>query len=267
MTVRLDKTAPTITASRTPAPNAAGWNNTDVTVSFSASDATSGVEVLDPPDDADHATAPNQSVTGTATDNADNTASTTVSGINIDKVAPTLSGKPTSDPNAAGWFNDDVTIAWTATDTLSGVTAPANSTIGGEGTGLTAAAAVTDKAGNSSGSVQSAPVKIDRTAPHTTVSAPPAWNNSDLTLSLAANDALSGVDRTRYVLDGGATVTGTSVPVTSEGQHTLEFWSTDVAGNVEAEAVRLLRHRQDLAHDRAHPGPGRERRGMEQLRP
>ena len=233
VTVRLDKTAPTIAGSRTPVANANGWNNTDVTVSFSASDATSGVKSATPPT-ALTGNGANQSVTGTATDNADNFSSTTVGGINIDKVAPTLSGKPTSDPNGAGWFNDDVSIAWTATDTLSGTTTPQNSTISGEGTGLTATAGVSDRAGNSSGSVQSAPVKIDRTAPHTTVSAPPAWNNSDLTLSLTANDALSGVDRTRYVLDGGAPVTGTSVPVTSEGQHTLEFWSTDLAGNGEA---------------------------------
>src|SRR5207248_9094199 len=42
-TVSIDKTAPTITADRSLAANANGWNNTDVTVSFSCSDALSGV--------------------------------------------------------------------------------------------------------------------------------------------------------------------------------------------------------------------------------
>ena len=123
VTVKLDKTAPTITGSRTPAANANGWNNTDVTVSFAPSDATSGVKTSSAPTTLSTSAA-NQSVTGTVTDNADNTASTTVSGINIDKVAPTLSGTPTTDPNAAGWYKGDVTVAWTATDALSGTTQP-----------------------------------------------------------------------------------------------------------------------------------------------
>ena len=121
VTVKLDKTAPTITGSRTPAANANGWNNTDVTVSFVPSDATSGVKSSTPATVLS-ANGANQSVTGTVVDNADNTASTTVGGINIDKVAPTLSGKPTTDPNAAGWYTGDVAVAWTAADALSGTT-------------------------------------------------------------------------------------------------------------------------------------------------
>ena len=231
VTVKLDKTAPTIVGSRTPAANANGWNNTDVTVSFTPSDATSGVQSSSAPTTLSTSAA-NQSVTGTVTDNADNTASTTVGGINIDKVAPTLSGKPTTDPNAAGWYNGDVAVAWTAADALSGTTNPANSTITGEGTALTASATATDKAGNST-NAQSAAVKIDRTAPNTTVTAPPAWNKSDVTLTLVPSDGLSGVDKTFFQLDGGAPTTGTSVPVTAEGNHTLRFWSTDLAGNTE----------------------------------
>ncbi len=231
--VKLDKTAPTLTGSRTPAANANGWNNSDVTVSFAPSDATSGVKTSTAPTTLSSSGA-NQSVNGAATDNADNTATTTVGDINIDKVAPTLSGKPTTAPNAAGWYTGDVTVAWTATDALSGTSNPANSTIGGEGTALTASATATDKAGNTSGSAQSPTVKIDRTAPNTTVTAPPAWNKNDVTLTLVPEDALSGVDKTFYSLDGGAPVEGTSVPVTAEGEHTLRFWSTDVAGNTEA---------------------------------
>ncbi|WP_157695462.1 OmpL47-type beta-barrel domain-containing protein [Nakamurella panacisegetis] len=232
VTVKLDETAPTITGSRTPTANANGWNNTDVTVSFAPSDATSGVKRSSDPTTLGTSAA-NQSVTGAVTDNADNTASTTVGGISIDEVAPTLSGKPTTDPNAAGWYHGDVIVAWTAADALSGTTNPANSTITGEGTALTASTTASDKAGNST-NAQSAAVKIDRTAPNTTVTAPPAWNKSDVTLTLVPNDGLSGVDKTYFQLDGGAQTAGTSVPVTAEGNHTLTFWSTDAAGNTEA---------------------------------
>lgn len=238
--VKVDKTAPTIVGSRTPAANANGWNNTDVTVSFTPTDSLSGVKASTPATTLS-ASGADQSVVGTVTDNADNTASTTVGGINIDKVAPTLSGKPATGPNAAGWYRGDVAIEWTATDALSGTTNPADSTITGEGTGLTATTSVTDRAGNGSGSVQSTPaVRIDRTAPTTSVTAPPAWNKSDVTLTLVANDGLSGVDQTFYRLDGGAQTAGTSVPVTAEGEHTLTFWSTDAAGNTEtAHTVRF----------------------------
>jgi hypothetical protein len=233
VTVKVDKTAPTIVGSRTPAANANGWNNTDVTVSFTPGDATSGVKSSTGPTTLTGDGA-NQSVSGTAIDNADNSASSTVGGINIDKVAPTLTGAPTTSPNSAGWYRGDVTVAWTAIDTLSGTTNPANSTITGEGTGLTASATATDKAGNASSASSAPAAKIDRTAPNTTVTAPQAWNKSDVTLSLVPNDALSGVDKTFYQLDGGAQTVGTSVPVTAEGNHTLTFWSTDLAGNTEA---------------------------------
>ena len=38
ITVRIDKTAPTITHTQSPLPNADGWNNTDVTVTFDCAD-------------------------------------------------------------------------------------------------------------------------------------------------------------------------------------------------------------------------------------
>lgn len=236
LTVKLDKTAPGITGSRTPAANANGWNNTDVAVSFSCSDTPSGTAsgiasclggtTLT-------AGGAGQSVTGTATDIAGNTASSTVGGINIDRVAPSLAGAPLTAPNAAGWYTGDVTIRWTATDALSGIVSPpADSTIGAEGSNLTVATSVTDRAGNTT-SATSPAVRIDRTAPSTSATAPAAWNNTDVTVVLAATDSLSGVAATRYRVDGGATQTGTSVTFASEGVRTLEFWSVDAAGNTE----------------------------------
>lgn len=91
ITIKLDKTPPAITGSTSPAPNANGWNNTNVTVSFQCSDTLSGLAAGSPP-------APSvllsegagQSVTGECTDVAGNSASATVAGINIDKTPPTL---------------------------------------------------------------------------------------------------------------------------------------------------------------------------------
>jgi hypothetical protein len=235
VTVKLDKGAPTIASSRTPAANANGWNNTDVTVSFSCADSPAGIKSCSGPTTVSTSGA-NQSVTGTAVDNADNSASATVSGVNLDKVAPTLSGAPTTAANANGWYMANVTIAWTAGDSLSGLagTAPANSTITGEGSGLKASASVSDKAGNTT-TADSAVVNIDRTEPTTAISGVSnTWTNENVTVTLAPTDNLSGVASTSYAVDGGTAQTGTNFTLSAEGDHTVTFSSRDRAGNVEA---------------------------------
>ena len=240
VSVQLDKTLPKIDAARSPLGNADGWNNSDVTVSFTCSDALSGIKSCTGGGSVTlSGEGANQSVPGEASDNAGNTNSAGVTGINIDKTEPTLTGAPVAAPNGtdaqgAKWYDGDVTVAWSASDALSGLAAapPANSVITGEGTGLFASRSASDKAGNTS-NADSAKVNIDRTAPSTDATAPTAWRNTDQTVTLSATDALSGVKATHYVLDGAARQTGTSVPVSGEGVHTLEYWSVDHAGNEE----------------------------------
>ena len=72
----------------------------------------------------------------------------------------------------------------------------------------------------------------DVLAPVTTSNALATYVSS-AAITLSATDAGSGVAATYYQLDGGAQVAGTSVTVTTVGSHTLEFWSVDVAGNIE----------------------------------
>ncbi|MDP2182155.1 MAG: hypothetical protein Q8K99_06265, partial [Actinomycetota bacterium] len=66
------------------------------------------------------------------------------------------------------------------------------------------------------------------------------WWKSGVTVELTAEDPVSGgvasgVDETWHSLDGGTTWSkGTVVPVSTEGEHTLQFYSIDRAGNTEA---------------------------------
>ena len=98
VTVKLDKTAPIINGAPTTTPNANGWYKSAVTVHFTCSDALSGVASC-ASDDTLTANGANQSTTGTAVDNAGNTAQKVVSGINIDSIGPVItmsgSGPPT----------------------------------------------------------------------------------------------------------------------------------------------------------------------------
>src|SRR5262249_54674570 len=139
--------------------------------------------------------------------------------------------------NAAGWYNGDVTVAWTCSDALSGIAGgvcPANDLVTGEGDNLSASASVKDKAGNTTNAVGDG-IKIDRTAPTTRADAPAGWNNQDVTVNLTAHDALSSVDATYYILDNGSQQSGNALTISTQGIHTLKFWSVDKAGNAESE--------------------------------
>jgi hypothetical protein len=149
--VKRDATAPMISGSASPAPNGAGWNNSDVAVSFTCSDNLSGIASCGP-----NATltgeGTGQSASGTAVDNAGNSGSATVSGINIDKTAPNVAlvGGPA---NGASYYFGFVPAAPTcsANDTLSGLTA-AGCGVSGYSNAVgshTVTASATDNAGNS----------------------------------------------------------------------------------------------------------------------
>src|SRR5262245_59955521 len=103
--INIDKTAPTVSGGRTPAANANGWNNTNITVTFTGTDTLSGLASCTP-SVVKSSEGADQSATGTCTDNAGNTsAPVTVSNINIDKTAPTLTGSKNPAANANGWNN------------------------------------------------------------------------------------------------------------------------------------------------------------------
>jgi hypothetical protein len=104
----IDNTAPTISGAATTLPNANGWYKTSVTVHFDCTDiGGSGVaSVTD--DQTLTGEGAGQSVLGTCTDTAGNSASTTVSGINIDKTAPSL--------NSVGFDADGVAMTGNLAD-------------------------------------------------------------------------------------------------------------------------------------------------------
>jgi len=246
-TVRLDKTPPTIDGAPTTSANTFGWYDGDVTVHFSCADALSRVAVC-PNDVTLTDQGADQKVTRVARDSADNTASATVDGIDIDRTQPDLVGAPAVAPNANGWYRDDVSIQWSASDDLSGIdqsTAPADTLIAGTGDDLGASASVSDRAGNSRhASVRG--IKIDRHDPNTAIVTPEplasGWYADTIPVQLNAVDDLSGVDTTYYSVDNGDAHRYDGVfDFGDRGVHTLRYWSVDRAGNVEAKAAKLIK--------------------------
>ena len=123
VTVRIDKTDPLISSSRSDTPNANYWYNTGVTVSYTPSDALSGIDAVasDLGDDVLSSEGAGQSATGIVVDLAGNSASATESPINIDLTDPVVTPPAdqtviTNDPAGA-----TVSFSPTAADNLSGV--------------------------------------------------------------------------------------------------------------------------------------------------
>lgn len=198
-----------------------------------------------------------------STDNAGNTEPRESVDVWIDTAAP--SQPSVSAPS--GWTSDDTpTVSWdSVSDATSGVDHYEVRVDGGSwenvGTSTSYTASVSsgihtidvravDKAGNV-GPADSVPVKVDTQSPETAATLTGTAGNdgwyvsSDVSVSLTASDNPSGdnsgVDKTRYRVDGGSYVTGTSPTVSGDGTHTVEFFSVDTAGNSESTNSRTVK--------------------------
>src|SRR5665648_141608 len=162
--VEVDITKPVITGSRDPLPNSFGWNNTDVTVSFSCVD-TNPVKFAFKINTVAGKTltkeGKNQSATNTGVliDAAGNTADpVTDANINIDKTPPkvVINLPDTGLGTGVYLLNEVANATWSATDALSGVASPASGTVSidtsslGTKTFTLPAGTAKDKADNSS---------------------------------------------------------------------------------------------------------------------
>jgi probable HAF family extracellular repeat protein len=240
--LRIDLGAPVLSASRVPIAAATGWVNEPVTVSFSASDALSGVA-------ANACTAPvvigtdgaNQSALGVCRDLAGNAGEMLLAAIAIDRTPPTATARASAAPNGAGWYREPVTVSFAGTDSLSGsglagCSAPLS--VADEGRAVAASGTCRDVAGNTS-PVAALEINLDRTAP--TISASLSGTGSyrrgaAATLTYTCGDALSGV-ATCASANGPS---GGALPTEQTGKFTRTINAADVAGNIAARTVTYV---------------------------
>jgi hypothetical protein len=246
-----DSIAPTTTPTLNPAaPNGAnGWYKTNVHVTIAASDNTGGSGVAETRCELDPATPPSSfndiaagcSYIGTGADvtegqhtiyyaskdNAGNIEGVQNNAFKVDTTPPTISGAPTTLANANGWYNTDVLVHFTASDSISGIdTVTPDQTLSNDGSSQGVTGTVTDKAGNTASATVGS-INIDKTPPTVQVSKNPepntnGWNNGPVTVTIDATDSLSGID-------GSATQSNT---LSSEGANQkVDYSFTDKAGN------------------------------------
>ncbi|MBV8717118.1 MAG: hypothetical protein JOZ65_18810 [Chloroflexi bacterium] len=148
----------------------------------------------------------------------------------LDQTAPTITAVPTTTPNANGWYNSNVNVHFTCSDTLSGIptrACPADQWLTGEGSAVSSAPqTVTDAAGNTSARANVVTVSIDRTPPQVMITG--VANNAIYTLGAvptagcSASDALSGVATLAALQITGGTSNGTgSSPLCAVARKTV----------------------------------------------
>ena len=147
-----DSTAPTAAPVASPAPNGAGWNNSDVTVAWNWADEAGGSGI-----NASACTTSSTSsgegtltLSATCADNAGNSGSASVT-VKVDKTAPAIAVPATITREAAGPAGAAVTYAAPASDAGSGIASascsPASGSTFAIGT-TTVSCSAADNAGN-----------------------------------------------------------------------------------------------------------------------
>jgi hypothetical protein len=252
-----DVTPPTLTfGNASPAPNAAGWNNTPVDVPFTTADDLSGVESASPASPL-HFTSEgaNQTQDVTVTDRAGNSATFTSPAVNIDLTPPSSTAVIPGASQDQEWFSGPVQVTLNATDNLSGVKPGSFFRLDGGGPNLvfgsffisspgthTLEYASEDRAGNVE-AWKTRIINIDPAPPVTSASVSGTlgtngWYRSAVQVSLTATDNLNAVVGSFYRIDGGVIQTyGGPFGVSTPGVHTIDYWSID---HVNTETTRTL---------------------------
>jgi hypothetical protein len=179
-----------------------------------------------------------------ATNSIDTSYGDDVSFFFDDNEAPVTTASGLATNTVSDWHSTTATVSFEATDPLSGVDYTEYGVDSGEWTTYTVAVGVNGAEGShpvlyrsadESGNVEATNtgyVNIDKTAPDTTDDHSASYTGA-ATIHLSAVDTLSGPDYTAYVLDSDDVAFGTTVTASTAGTHTLEYASTDEAGNVE----------------------------------
>ena len=247
-TVILDKTAPTTTDDSS---SYSRWENEDFNITLTPEDTLSGVnntyykinegsftngtEIV-------FTSEGDYNVSYYSIDNSGNNETENTFSIGLDKTAPTATDNSAS---FSGMQNESFNVTITVVEILSGldyinytINDGANQTLSGTEISFTSEGEynvtyyAVDNAGNV-GNEGNFTVSLDNTAPVTTDDAPTGWQTANFTITLDANDGLTGVSHTSYSVNDSTLTNGTSIEIGDEGEYNVTYYSVDNAGNIE----------------------------------
>jgi hypothetical protein len=197
--LKLDKTSPVANAAASRGSDSNGWYNHSLSVSFSGSDATSGLDSCSSAASYGGPDSGNASVSGTCKDKAGNTSVASLP-FKFDATAPaSVNASPARQPDANGWYNRALTVSFSGSDVMSGIDSCSSATpyAGPDSANASVSGTCKDKAGNSAATSFS--LRYDETAPISVAGTPGrqpdanGWYNRPLTVTFHASDAMSGV--------------------------------------------------------------------------
>ena len=178
-----------------------------------------------------------------ATSDGGTTAVTSVT-IKRDATAPTLAGAATTLADAAGWYNGNVTVHWTASDALSGLDGPRRR----PERITTRRRSLRVRHGRRQGGQRPRRRSAHQDRPHRphhdgrhVRTARSGWYTGDVNVTLHGTDTLSGVAKTYDKVDGGAAQEYTDTFSHGlNGTAHISYWSVDNAGNAEeANSIKV----------------------------
>lgn len=257
--VQVDQTPPiqSLAAAGTTGNN--GYYTSAVTISATASDATSGVDFTRYKVNGEYYWHTANSVTLSAdgsytvdfeTQDVAHNATPGQVTFSIDRTPPNVIQNVPAPGGANGWHVSDIPVSLMANDATSGV-APGTLAYrvnggtwqSGDSLNLVTEGAnsidirATDRAGNTRSVNFSAP--LDKTAPALSLSAPGVWLNASGTVSANASDATSGLAGVEYRIGSGAWQSGDHLTLDTEGIHSIEFRAFDQAGLMTSRNATL----------------------------
>ncbi len=252
-----DNTPPEITSSISPTPNENGWNISDVSIHFEATDSESGLDedktsnvILLQDEGA------NQSASWTTNDKAGNESTKNITGINIDKTAPATEAIFSGTKGKNSWHIGDIEISLNSSDLLSGTEktfyALDNQDFQ-EGTRLTVADEgirtikyySKDLAGNIE-TVKTAEFKLDKTAPEIQILSPKNetyFNDDILKINYTISDLLTPENKVNKIITlDNQILNKDEIDLSLEdlGNHNIVISAEDEAGNQSSERVEFI---------------------------
>src|SRR3989454_1091078 len=175
-----------------------------------------------------------------------------------DVTPPVTTYSASGTAGGSSWYTSAVTVTLSATDDSSGVAVIHFRTDGGAWQSYSGPFTFqadgshaidyysTDYSGNNE-TLRSVSMKIDSAAPNSSVQlagtqAGDGSYISSVDVTVTSTDATSGVQSTQYRVDGGAWRSyATAFPLSGNGTHTVDYYATDVAGNVESAKSSVVR--------------------------
>ncbi|WP_439938412.1 PxKF domain-containing protein [Nocardia sp. N13] len=227
-TVKIDRTAPSVTPTVKGALGDNGWYTGDVTVSWKVADATSGVDTASPDCAGATLTSDTAGATYTCTvvDKAGNKTTVTRE-VRRDATEPVILSSVKGSEGNDGWYVGNVTVDWTVTDAtsdLASTTGCDDVSVVTDTNGTTYTCTAIDNAGHHAS--DSVSLKRDATPPM-------------ITYNTSGTEGDNGWYRGPVVVTWGVTDAGSGVAqacapetVSGDGVHEPECRATDVAGNM-----------------------------------